>query len=276
MNEKIKQLVEKAPYTTISTEGRLFSQQDLAKFAELIVEETLQVARAGIEYGPSMDEVVYGYFGMLNEREDQTTTRICLPMNNDEIDERIKSLKEMCDKLKEIPSVEEKLKDSIDTFTFDTSMIQPLTASQISTITISGGGGGGGSMASGGGTTYYTGGTGYNPSPITTTMPGIGHTMPGGAGTYYTSGPGGPTWTGTTTSTPANLKITGKNPTLSTEKSEINIDELADLISILKERLLILIPNFEKQEKYQALKKAYDHYKMIEALIQEEKIDVPK
>ena len=59
-------------------------------------------------------------------------------------------------------------------------------------------------------------------------------------------------------------------------KSEINIDELADLISILKERLLILIPNFEKQEKYQALKKAYDHYKMIEALIQEEKIDVPK
>jgi hypothetical protein len=39
MNEKIKQLVEKAPYTTVSTEGRLFTQQDLAKFAELIVEE---------------------------------------------------------------------------------------------------------------------------------------------------------------------------------------------------------------------------------------------
>ena len=39
MNEKIKQLVEKAPYTTVSTEGRLFSQQDLAKFAQLIVRE---------------------------------------------------------------------------------------------------------------------------------------------------------------------------------------------------------------------------------------------
>jgi hypothetical protein len=39
MNERIRQLVEKAPYTTVSTEGRLFSQQDLAKFAELIVEE---------------------------------------------------------------------------------------------------------------------------------------------------------------------------------------------------------------------------------------------
>jgi hypothetical protein len=39
MNERIKELVEKAPYTTVSTEGRLFSQQDLAKFAELIVRD---------------------------------------------------------------------------------------------------------------------------------------------------------------------------------------------------------------------------------------------
>ena len=39
MNERIKLLVEQAPYTTVSTEGRLFSQQDLAMFAELIVQE---------------------------------------------------------------------------------------------------------------------------------------------------------------------------------------------------------------------------------------------
>ena len=43
MNERIKQLVEKAPYTTVSTEGRLFTQQDLAKFAELIVAECLKL-----------------------------------------------------------------------------------------------------------------------------------------------------------------------------------------------------------------------------------------
>lgn len=42
MNEKIKQLVEKAPYTTVNTEGRLFNQQDLAKFAELIVKECIE------------------------------------------------------------------------------------------------------------------------------------------------------------------------------------------------------------------------------------------
>ena len=41
MNRHIQQLVEQAPYTTISTEGRLFTQQDLAKFAELIVRECI-------------------------------------------------------------------------------------------------------------------------------------------------------------------------------------------------------------------------------------------
>ena len=43
MNENIRQLVEKAPYTTISTEGRLFSQQDLAVFAEALVRECADV-----------------------------------------------------------------------------------------------------------------------------------------------------------------------------------------------------------------------------------------
>jgi hypothetical protein len=43
MNQRIRELVEKAPYTTVSTEGRLFTQQDLAKFAELIVEECINI-----------------------------------------------------------------------------------------------------------------------------------------------------------------------------------------------------------------------------------------
>jgi hypothetical protein len=50
MNEKIKQLVEQAPYTTISTEGRLFNQQDLAKFAELIVRECADFADEHNDY----------------------------------------------------------------------------------------------------------------------------------------------------------------------------------------------------------------------------------
>ena len=41
-----------------------FSSDDLKKFAELIVKETLQVARAGIEYGDGMEDAVYKYFGV--------------------------------------------------------------------------------------------------------------------------------------------------------------------------------------------------------------------
>jgi len=124
-------------------------------------------------------------------------------------------------------------------------------------VTMVGGGGGG---ASGTITTNNTG-TAYIPS-----------TVVGGAGTYYSSGVGssGPMWTTNTTQN-ANVKITGNNPTIHTDKNSINLDEVADLVKILKERLLVIIPDFEKHEKYAALKKAYDHYKLIEAMAQEEK-----
>ena len=43
MNHNIERLLESAPYTTISTEGRLFSQQDMARFAEALVKECADV-----------------------------------------------------------------------------------------------------------------------------------------------------------------------------------------------------------------------------------------
>jgi hypothetical protein len=36
----------------------------LEKFAELIIKETLEVARAGVEYGDGMEDAVYRYFGV--------------------------------------------------------------------------------------------------------------------------------------------------------------------------------------------------------------------
>jgi len=39
MNQRIERLLESAPYTAISTEGRLFSQRDMAVFAEALVRE---------------------------------------------------------------------------------------------------------------------------------------------------------------------------------------------------------------------------------------------
>jgi len=124
-------------------------------------------------------------------------------------------------------------------------------------VTMIGSGGGGGSGV-------YTTTTAPNTSTIT--IPAQGG---GGAGSYYTSGTTGPMWTTTTQN--ANVRITGNNPTITTDKNSINLDEVADLVKILKERLLVIIPDFEKHEKYAALKKAYDHYKLIEAMVQEEK-----
>jgi hypothetical protein len=70
MNAKIKQLAEQAGlrFTQLMSnpmvpivDGR---ETDLEKFAELIVKETLQVARAGIAYGDGMEDAVYKYFGV--------------------------------------------------------------------------------------------------------------------------------------------------------------------------------------------------------------------
>ena len=67
MNEKIKNLWDTAleefskehQFATIMLPAPLRE-----KFAELIVKETLQVARAGIEYGDGMEDAVYKYFGV--------------------------------------------------------------------------------------------------------------------------------------------------------------------------------------------------------------------
>ena len=59
---------------------------------------------------------------------------------------------------------------------------------------------------------------------------------------------------------------------IKTKKHNINLDEMAEVIETVKERLLILTPAFEKHEKYPALKEAYEHYKLIEALCREEEI----
>jgi hypothetical protein len=80
----------------------------------------------------------------------------------------------------------------------------------------------------------------------------------GGGGVYYTTGYTGPTYTYDT-----NSDIVLKRP----GKPDLKVGEALDLIM---ERLSIISPDIEKLEKYSALKKAYDHYKLIESLIQED------
>ena len=62
MNEKIKQLAEQAGYSKDFLAIGL--PNNMEKFAELIVKETLQVARAGIAYGDGLEDAVYKYFGV--------------------------------------------------------------------------------------------------------------------------------------------------------------------------------------------------------------------
>lgn len=61
---------------------------------------------------------------------------------------------------------------------------------------------------------------------------------------------------------------TVQTATISTAKgSVVDIDELAELIKVLKERLLVITPNFEMHEKYPMLKELYDEYKALEKLL---------
>ena len=64
MNEKIEELYAEAKQATKL--GRMNAPSGVVakKFAELIVKETLQVARAGIAYGDGMEDAVYKYFGV--------------------------------------------------------------------------------------------------------------------------------------------------------------------------------------------------------------------
>ena len=71
MNERIRELAIKAGlYVDVNGQPwpRNMNGEDIEgayqTFAELLIKETLQVARAGIEYGPSMEDAVYNYFGV--------------------------------------------------------------------------------------------------------------------------------------------------------------------------------------------------------------------
>jgi len=109
------------------------------------------------------------------------------------------------------------------------------------------------------------------------------------SGMYLTSS--GFSGISTITTIPADLIISGKNPTLSTDNSKINIDEMAELLKMFKE---IMFFAFEEakvleenptlndayttyknklKEKYNdpELQEAYNQYKLIKALSTEEK-----
>lgn len=85
-----------------------------------------------------------------------------------------------------------------------------------------------------------------------------------------------------TTGKPGQYLVAGDGITISgnpTWKSAIELDlpnnkdfkELRERIEVIEQRLAIVIPNTELQARFPALQEAYDHYKLIEKLVNDNK-----
>jgi hypothetical protein len=82
-----------------------------------------------------------------------------------------------------------------------------------------------------------------------------------GAGNNYA-------WTNTTTSPTVNITSNGIDMAAGTDITVAG-KSLKEFMTKMEERLAILVPDPAKLEKFAALKKAYEHYKLMEKLCQE-------
>ena len=102
----------------------------------------------------------------------------------------------------------------------------------------------------------------------TTTITNGGYTIgaTGSSGQFYTTGTNGHNW-----NNPPTVNITGTGIDMAAG-TDISIDgkSLKTFMNKMEERLAILIPDPSKLEKFEALKKAYEHYKLMESLCQEQ------
>ena len=94
-------------------------------------------------------------------------------------------------------------------------------------------------------------------------------TVPSG-GYVLNSGSNGTSWTNITSNySQPQLTVTGN------AEIEGNLTvkgkDIAKSLEEIEKRLAILVPDPAKLEKFEALKKAYDHYKLMESLCHEEK-----
>jgi hypothetical protein len=88
---------------------------------------------------------------------------------------------------------------------------------------------------------------------------------------YSTSGMNGTSWgniTSNTSSNPSSLNVKGDAEFEG--KVMINGRNISEFMETIANRLAILVPDPAKLEKHEALKKAYDHYKLLEKLIGED------
>ena len=87
----------------------------------------------------------------------------------------------------------------------------------------------------------------------------------GSSGQFLTSGSNGTSWTTANNSNAVHIDTGGIDMAAGTD---IKIDgkSLKNFMSKMEERLAILVPDPAKLEKFEALKRAYEHYKTMESL----------
>lgn len=100
----------------------------------------------------------------------------------------------------------------------------------------------------------------------------------GSGGTYYTLGAQGQAnWATTTATNPyvtvgatsnSALKVSGDADIQG--NLTVNGVDISTMLAKIQDRLAILVPDPARLDKYEALKQAYEHYKILEALCVEE------
>jgi len=133
---------------------------------------------------------------------------------------------------------------------FDSLDLSSLTASSISTITLPN-------------TVTYSSGATVGGITSINNINSTWHTgTTGTSGQYYTTGTNGNNWNSPST---VNISNTGIDMAAGTD---IKVDgkSLKEFMTKMEQRLSILVPDPKKLEKFEALKKAYEHYKTMESL----------
>lgn len=64
MTDKIEELASQCKEYYAVDESIAEMEFNYRQFAKLIIDDTLAAARAGMQFGPSMEEAVYRYFGI--------------------------------------------------------------------------------------------------------------------------------------------------------------------------------------------------------------------
>jgi len=99
----------------------------------------------------------------------------------------------------------------------------------------------------------------------------VGGIYSGSTSTYTINTSGTSSYNYNWNPTPATVEINGDGVNIK-DNGDIKLGDvsLKDFMKTMQERLAILVPDPKKLEKFEALKKAYEHYKLMEKLCQEE------